>query len=76
MSKGSLILVLGLVMAFVPFLGIPEGAKAFFLVIFGLTAAGLGFLVREERIWLMRALQGEHKTDAFAETNPHHSSAQ
>lgn len=33
----------------------------------GLGIMALGFLVRQERIWLKRALASEHSTDAYAE---------
>jgi hypothetical protein len=38
--------------------------------VFGLLIIGLGFLVRQERIWLGRALHGEHTTDAYTENGP------
>ncbi len=70
MSKGSTILVLGLLLAFLPFTGFPNAIKMTFAVIFGVIVMILGFLVRQERLWLMRALSGEHKTDAYTENGP------
>jgi hypothetical protein len=67
MSKGSLILLLGLVTAFLPFTGFPFGTKIFIAVVSGFLLMGLGFLVRQERLWLLRALSGERKTDAYTE---------
>ncbi len=70
MSKGSTILVLGLLLAFLPFTGFPNVIKMTFAVLFGVIVMGLGFLVRQERLWLMRAISGEHKTDAYTENGP------
>jgi len=67
MSKGSAIIVLGFLTAFLPFTGFPTGSKTVFAILFGLLTMALGFLVRQERIWLLRALSGEHKTDAYTE---------
>ncbi|MEK7613571.1 MAG: hypothetical protein AAB439_01680 [Patescibacteria group bacterium] len=67
MSKAGLIALLGFVLAVMPFLGIPTGAKTLLSVVGGLLILALGFLVREERRWLMRALKGDHQTDAYTE---------
>lgn len=67
MSKAGLIVLLGLVVAFTPFLGIPTDVKTTVAVVAGLLILVLGFLVREERRWLMRALSGDHHTDAYTE---------
>lgn len=67
MSKGSAILVLGALLGFLPFTGFPTGFKIICSVIFGLAVMVLGFLVRQERLWLLRALTGEHKTNAYSE---------
>ena len=70
MSKGSTILVLGFLLAFLPFTGFPNAIKLTFTVLFGVIVMTLGFLVRQERLWLMRAISGEHKTDAYTENGP------
>lgn len=66
MSKGSAIIVLGLLSAFIPFTGFGALVKVL-AVLFGFLIMGLGFLVRQERLWLLRSLSGEHKTDAYTE---------
>ncbi len=68
MSKAAAIIVLGFLAAFLPFTGLPDGVKIILAVLFGLGIMALGFLVRQERIWLLRALSGEHKTDAYTES--------
>lgn len=67
MSKAGLIAFLGLFSALMPFLGIPTTAKTTLTVVFGLLILALGFLVREEKKWIIRALKGDHKTDAYTE---------
>ena len=67
MSKAATIVVLGFLAAFMPFTGFPGIVKTILAVLFGLLIMALGFLVRQERIWLLRALSGEHKTDAYTE---------
>lgn len=68
MSKAAAIIILGFLTAFLPFTGFPGVVKIVIAVFVGLTIMGLGFLVRQERIWLLRALSGEHKTDAYTES--------
>ena len=68
MSKVGLIAFLGLLLAFMPFLGLPLVVKTPLTVLFGIMILVLGFLVREERRWLLRALRGEHETDAYSES--------
>jgi hypothetical protein len=67
MSKAAAIIVLGLLLAFLPFTGFPTAVKMILAVLMGLGTMALGFLVRQEKIWLTRALSGEHKTDAYTE---------
>lgn len=69
MSKAGLIALLGFVIVTVPFLGIPTAAKAIVLFVSGLLVMVLAFLVREERRLLMRALTGDHSTDAYTENS-------
>jgi len=68
MSKAGLIALLGLLLALMPFLGIPLAVKTPLTVLFGIIILVLGFLVREERRWLLRALRGDHQTDAYSES--------
>lgn len=68
MSKGSLIILFGLLAAFLPFTGFPSAVKMSLAVFFGIAIMALGFLVRQERLWLIRAIQGERKTDAYTES--------
>ncbi len=75
MSKGATILVLGFLLAFLPFTGFPTGFKTVLAVVFGLVIMILGFLVRQERLWLLRAISGEHKTDAYTENGASYASA-
>lgn len=67
MSKGSAVIVIGFLSAFLPFTGFTTGTKMILAVLFGLALMTLGFLIRQERLWLLRALSGEHKTDAYTE---------
>jgi len=71
MSKAGLISLIGLLSIFLPFIGIPMGAKTILAVVFGVLILILGFLVREERRWLVRALKGDHQTDAYTENGAH-----
>ena len=71
MSKAGLISLFGIILALLPFFGISSAVKMSLFVILGMAIAGLGFLVREERRWLLRALSGEHKTDAYTESDTH-----
>lgn len=76
MSKAAAIVILGFFTAFLPFTGFPGVVKIVLAVLFGLSVMALGFLVRQERIWLLRALSGEHKTDAYTENGaPYAASA-
>ena len=68
MSKGSLIILLAFLITFLPFTGFPTGVKTVFAIVFGLMTMALGFLVRQERIWLLSAIKGESKTDAHPES--------
>jgi len=67
MSKAGLISLLGLCSALLPFIGIPLGFKTALAVIFGVLIFALGFLIREERKWLLRRLSGDHHTEAYTE---------
>ena len=75
MSKGSTIAVLGLLAAFLPFTGIPMDVKIGLEVVIGLTVTALGFLVRQERLWLLRALSGEQEISSAENGEASQSSA-
>lgn len=72
MSKAGVIVLLGLILAALPFLGIPTLGKTTIAVIGGVLVMALGLLVREERRALMRALSGERQTDAYTENGAQH----
>ncbi len=67
MSKTGLIILFGLLLAILPFIGISFAVKTALAVVLGLSVLVLGFLVRQERRWLLRALEGDHHTDAYTE---------
>ena len=58
MSKGSVVVLLGVVVVLVAIAGLPSMLKAGALIVIGLTIAGIGFLVREEKAWLIEILRG------------------
>jgi hypothetical protein len=76
MSKAAAIVILGFIVAFLPFTGFPNDVKTVFAVLAGFLIMALGFLARQERIWLMRALKGTHKTDAYTESGASYVAAQ
>ncbi|OGG43066.1 hypothetical protein A2841_01455 [Candidatus Kaiserbacteria bacterium RIFCSPHIGHO2_01_FULL_48_10] len=67
MSKGGVIVLLGFLSAFLPFTGFPATTKTLLALLCGALIMVFGFLARQERLWLLRTLSGEHKTDAYAE---------
>ncbi len=71
MSKSGAIIVLGFITAFLPFTGFPAAFETTLAIVFGLAIMVLGFLTRQERLWLLRSRSGEHKTDSYAENGPH-----
>lgn len=74
MSKESLVLVLGLVVFFVPTLGIPEDWKHPILIGSGVLLLIVGFFLR--RASYLRKIDrgnGERGNDSFVESNPSHN---
>lgn len=69
MSKAVLTTLIGIVLVFLPFLGLPSVVKTSIAVLAGAIIIVLGLLMRVERLWLLRALRGGHKTDTYAENN-------
>ena len=71
MSRESLVLLLGLVVLFVPSLGVPELWKEYVLLATGVLLLILGYLLR--RSAYMRKIDrgnGESGTDSFVESRP------
>ena len=69
MSKAGLITLLGFIIIVVPLLGIPTAAKTVIIFLSAAITMALALLVREERRLLMRALSGDHTTDAYTENS-------
>jgi len=70
MSKESLVFLLGVLVFFVPFLGIPRDYKEYVLIGCGILLMGLGYRLR--RIAFLRSLEhesGERRGDTFVESN-------
>ena len=57
MSKGSAVIALGVLIMLVAISGIPSTFKIGALIVLGFLIAGIGFLVRQEKQWLMQALK-------------------
>lgn len=71
MSKESLVVVLGLVVFFIPSLGIPEDWKEYGLLGAGLLLIVVGFFLR--RASYLRKIDrgnGERGSESFLESNP------
>lgn len=70
MSRESFILVLGIVILFTPWLGIPDLWKAYALTTAGVLLLGTGYLLR--RAAYLRRIElgnGERGTDSFVESS-------
>lgn len=67
MSKAVIVAILGLVVILIPIDGLPDRVSTILTVLAGIAIFILGLLMRVERLWLLRSLQGGHKTDAYAE---------
>lgn len=70
MSKAGIIIILGFLVAFLPFTGFPSAFETTLSILFGLAVMLLGFLVRQERLWLFRSMKGGSKSDGYAESRP------
>ena len=70
MSKAALIVVLGIIIVLIPIDGLPDRVSTALTVLAGLSVIVLGILLRFERLWLLRARDGGHKTDAYVEQRP------
>lgn len=67
MSKAVIITIIGFLIATTPINGLPTVFNTWLIVGGGIAVVILGLLMRVERLWLLRALSGGHKTDAYAE---------
>jgi hypothetical protein len=69
MSKETIVIVLGLLVALMPYqIGIPGQWKSYFYIISGVIIAGVVFVIRQERLWKEREAQSEQKTNTFMES--------
>ncbi len=69
MSKETIVIVLGILVALMPYqIGIPGEWKQYFYIIAGVIIAGVVYVIRQERIWKDREAQIEHKTNTFSES--------
>ena len=66
-TKETAILVLGLLVALLPFLGFPRSWKTIFFVFSGLAIALLAFLIREG--WGRGSSRMERRTDVYVENS-------
>ncbi|MEK7530573.1 MAG: hypothetical protein AAB573_01800 [Patescibacteria group bacterium] len=72
MSKAVIVMVIGIILVLLPYMGIPSSAKTFVIVGAGTILVILGLLIRVERLWMLRALHGGHANDAYAESGTRH----
>lgn len=69
MSKESFVFVIGVLVFFIPFLGIPRDYKEYVLIVCGILLMGLGYRLR--RVAFLRSLEhesGERRGDTFVES--------
>jgi hypothetical protein len=66
-SKASIVTLLGIIVVLIPIDGLPDRISTALIILCGALITVLGLLMRVERLWLIRAQRGEHKTDAFQE---------
>ncbi|MEN9390183.1 MAG: hypothetical protein RLZZ283_283 [Candidatus Parcubacteria bacterium] len=75
MSKAVIVVIIGILLVLLPYLGVPSAVKTFIIVGTGTVLVILGLLMRVERLWLLRALHGGHANDAYAESGTRHDPA-
>lgn len=73
MSKAVLTVILGIIIVLIPIDGLPDRVSTGLTVLAGFAVIILGVLMRFERLWLIRARDGGHKTDAYAESSGPHT---
>ncbi len=69
MSKESFVFLLGAIVLFVPFIGVPRDIKEWILIVCGVLLMGVGYRLR--RIAFLRSLEhesGERRGDTFVES--------
>ena len=76
MSKAVIVILLGLLVAFIPIDGLPDRVSTILTVLAGFAIAVLGILMRFERLWLIRARMGGHTTDAYTENGAPQTTAE
>lgn len=68
MSKESIVFTLGLLLLFVPYLGIPESWKSYFFLVAGVLLVLIGYRLRRNAyLRSIKKENGEHATDSFVE---------
>ena len=67
MSKAVLVAILGVIVTLLPLSGLPSAFIKIAVMAIGVALLVLGLLMRAERLWMVRALSGGHKTDTYAE---------
>lgn len=69
MSRESLVLLIGALLFFIPWLGVPEAWKFYAISAFGAMLVALGFLLRRAA-YLRKIARGAHErgTDSFTES--------
>ncbi len=69
MSKASIVIILGAILLITTVVGgLPSNFMWWLTVCSAAVVVVLGILLRIERQWLLRALSGGHKTDAYEES--------
>jgi hypothetical protein len=74
MSRESIVFVVGFLVVIVPYLGVPEGWKAYFFTAVGVLLMVIGYSLR--RATYLRSIQhksGERRADSFVEHVNHPS---
>ena len=72
MSKGSATVILGVLSIILPFTGFPTNIKTGIAVVLGILIVALGFLSRQERLWLRKTIDAGNNEEFGA----HHGSSQ
>lgn len=72
MSKEVSIILLGLVVALIPYFGFPGSWRDGFLLVAGIVIAALGFFLRKEAL----ARGDIHRADFFVDNRPQQTTAQ
>lgn len=73
MSKELVVIILGLLVALMPYLGFPGSWKTVFSIVIGIVIAGIAFIIRQERLWKEREEMHGRRADTFVENNGMHA---